>query len=162
MASGDALVRQLYEAFSRRDHQAMGQCYAPDATFSDPVFRGLSGPQVTGMWRMLCQRATDLRVEFRDVVTDGDRGSAHWEAWYSYGATGRPVHNVIEASFRFRDGRIAEHVDRFDLYRWSRQALGLKGVLLGWTPLVQSAIRKQAGAALQRFLEREAAAPGGP
>lgn len=129
----------------------MGRCYAPDAQFSDPVFPDLHGPQVSAMWRMLCTRATDLRIAFRDVFASGDTGSAHWEAWYTYSATGRPVHNVIDARFTFRDGLIVRHTDRFDLYAWARHALGPKGLLLGWAPPVQAAIRRQAAGALARF-----------
>lgn len=131
----------------------MAACYAPDAEFSDPVFRDLRGPEVPGMWRMLCERGTDLRIELGAISDDGRHGTAHWEAWYTFSATGRPVHNSIDASFVF-DGRlIRKHVDRFDLYAWARQALGLKGLLLGWSPPVQNAIRTQARRSLERFLQ---------
>ena len=78
------------------------------------------------MWRMLCKRGLDLELTHSDVQADDERGSARWAADYTLSGTGRAVHNEIEASFRFRDGLIAEHVDRFDLWRWSRQALGLR------------------------------------
>jgi ketosteroid isomerase-like protein len=145
------VVTRLYEAFAVRDHATMAGCYTPDARFSDPVFTALEGTQVAAMWRMLCERATDLRIRFRDVVVAGISGSAQWEAWYTYSATGRPVHNVISATFTLRDGLIAEHRDRFDLYRWARQALGTPGVLLGWTPFMQRAIRRRAAQSLARF-----------
>jgi ketosteroid isomerase-like protein len=145
------VISRLYEAFAIRDHVGMARCYTPDARFSDPVFTDLRGTQVALMWRMLCQRATDLRITYRDVSAEGNSGSAHWEAWYTYSATGRPVHNVIEAAFTFRDGRIATHRDHFDLYRWTRHALGTTGVLLGWTPFLQSAVRRKAALALVRF-----------
>lgn len=103
------------------------------------------------MWRMLCARGKDLRLEYSDVKGDANSGSAHWEAWYTFSATGRQVHNIIEARFTFADGLIATHTDAFDLYRWSRQALGLKGLLLGWSPLVRNAIRAQAARGLERF-----------
>jgi ketosteroid isomerase-like protein len=145
------VISRLYEAFAVRDHVGMARCYTPDARFSDPVFPDLRGTQVAAMWRMLCQRATDLRITYSDVSAEGNSGSAHWEAWYTYSATGRPVHNVIEAAFTFRDGRIATHRDHFDLYRWTRQALGTTGVLLGWTPFLRSAVRRKAALALVRF-----------
>ena len=72
-------------------------------------------------------------------------------ARYIFTGTGRPVVNDIQARFRFRDGLIAEHRDSFDLYRWSRQALGAKGLLLGWTPLVHNAVRRQAAQGLAAF-----------
>ncbi|MGH2356602.1 MAG: nuclear transport factor 2 family protein [Candidatus Limnocylindria bacterium] len=146
------LISRLYKAFGARDHEAMARCYSPEAHFSDPVFPDLQGSQIAGMWRMLCERATDLRIAFDSVAAKGDAGSAHWEAWYTYSATGRPVHNVIEARFDFRDELIVRHVDSFDLYAWSRQALGIRGILLGWAPPVQAAVRRQAQKALARHL----------
>ena len=32
------LIERFYAAFGRRDGDAMAACYAPDASFSDPVF----------------------------------------------------------------------------------------------------------------------------
>lgn len=149
--TGAELIARFYTAFAARDAETMARCYAPDAHFSDPVFPDLHGAAVGAMWRMLCSRAADLRIAFHDVTASGDTGAVHWEAWYTYSATGRPVHNVIAAAFTFRNGLIARHVDRFDLSAWARQALGLKGVLLGWAPPVHRAIRREAAKALERF-----------
>jgi ketosteroid isomerase-like protein len=158
-AANRALIERFYSAFARRDHATMASCYAPDARFSDPAFGELRGPEVAAMWRMLCERGTDLELDFSDVAADGERGSAHWVADYTFSATGRRVHNEIDASFRFRDGLIAEHDDRFSFWRWSRQALGPIGLVAGWTPLVQGKVRAQARANLDRFMA-EAAATG--
>jgi ketosteroid isomerase-like protein len=155
MSQHAELIRGFYSAFQRRDHAAMATCYAPDATFSDPVFRDLRGAQVGAMWRLLCERASDLRVVASGIQADADRGTARWDAWYSFSATGRPVHNAIQAAFQFRGGLIVQHIDRFDLYAWARQALGLKGVLLGWTPFVQRAIRAQAMRGLDSFMRKQ-------
>ena len=81
----------------------MAACYAPDATFRDPAF-DLAGAEVGAMWAMLCARGKDLALEWRDVRADDRAGSAHWEARYTFSVTGRPVHNVIDAAFTFRDG----------------------------------------------------------
>lgn len=149
-ANADTL-RRFYEAFARRDAATMAACYAPDVQFSDPVFTDLRGPQAGLMWKMLCERGKDLRLEFRDLRADDTSGSAHWEAWYTFSATGRKVHNIIDATFSFRDGRIVRHVDRFDLYRWARQALGPAGVLLGWSPLLQNKVRATAAKGLSDY-----------
>jgi ketosteroid isomerase-like protein len=149
-----AVVEALYRALSRRDGAAMAACYAPDATFSDPVFPDLHGEEVGAMWRMLCERAADIRVAASDIRADGVTGTAHVEAWYPFSATGRKVHNVIEASFRFSGGTIAAQRDSFDFWRWSRQALGPRGLLLGWTPLLRNAVRRQARRSLERAMGR--------
>ena len=151
-ASANAeLIDRFYTAFARRDHEAMAGCYTPDATFTDPVFQDLRGDEVRAMWRMLCERGADLELSHSAIETEGDRGSAHWVADYTFSGTGRAVHNEIDAGFRFEDGLIAEHRDSFDLWRWARQALGPVGVLLGWSPPVQAKIRSQARASLDEF-----------
>ena len=151
-ASANAeLIDRFYTAFARRDHEAMAGCYTPDATFTDPVFQELHGDEVRAMWRMLCERGADLELSHSAIETEGDRGSAHWVADYTFSGSGRAVHNEIDAGFRFEHGLIAEHTDSFDLWRWARQALGPVGVLLGWSPPVQAKIRSQARASLDEF-----------
>jgi ketosteroid isomerase-like protein len=152
------LVSDFYAAFARLDHAAMARLYAGDARFSDPVFRQLYGDEVTAMWRMLCTAATDLDISVRDVTANGDRAAATWDAHYTFTETGRRVHNVVEAHMIIADGRITRHDDHFDLWRWSRQALGPAGLLLGWTPLVRSQVRRRARQRLDRFIAGESPA----
>lgn len=151
------LVTRFYSAFQRRDGAAMASCYAPGVIFSDPVFPRLEGAHAGAMWRMLCERGADLEVTFRDVTADDARGSAHWDARYTFTQTGRKVLNRIDAAFEFSGGAIVRHTDSFDLHRWARQALGPVGLLLGWTPLVRNKVQKNAAAALAAW---EAKHPG--
>ncbi len=146
-----ALIERFYAAFSRRDAGAMTACYAADARFTDPVFN-LTGHEIGAMWAMLCERGRDLTLDWRDVRADDATGSAHWEPRYTFSATGRPVHNVIDSAFTFNGGLIATHVDTFDLWRWTRMALGARGTLLGWTPFVRKAIRAQAARGLEAWM----------
>lgn len=150
-----ALIRDFYSAFARKDGAAMAALYAPDARFSDPVFPSLTGREAGAMWRMFCEGpGTELRVEFSDVAGDERGGRAHWDAHYLFGPGKRPVLNRIDATFEIRDGRIVRHEDRFDFWRWSRMALGASGLLLGWSPIVRSAVRKQARARLDAYLAK--------
>jgi ketosteroid isomerase-like protein len=147
----DSLIERFYGAFGARDGDTMAACYRPDARFHDPVFEDLSGDEAGDMWRMLTGRANDLRIELLEHEAGDDTGSAHWRAHYTFVQTGRPVVNDIRASFRFDDGRIAEHVDDFSFHRWARQALGPTGLLLGWTPIVRTSVRRRARAGLDEF-----------
>jgi ketosteroid isomerase-like protein len=150
-AANARLIEQFYGAFGRRDVDAMLACYHPQVVFSDPVFGTLAAAEAGAMWRMLNGRARDLRVEFRDVRATERNGRAHWEAWYTFAATGRAVHNRIDAEFHFADALIVRHIDRFSLWRWAAMALGAKGALLGWVPSVRGAIRAQAAKGLAAF-----------
>lgn len=147
------LVTRFYDAFAQRDWASMASCYHPEVHFTDPVFE-LHGPRAALMWRMLCTQAQGLRLSHSGVRADDAQGGAHWEAHYDFSKTGRPVHNVIEARFEFRDGLIHRHADSFDFWRWSRQALGLPGWLLGWSGSLQGKVRAQAAKGLDVFEAR--------
>ena len=144
------LIETLYRSLAARDAAGMAACYHPEIHFTDEVF-DLRGAEVAAMWRMLCERGEDLSVEHHDVAADEATGRAHWDATYTFSATGRKVRNSIDASFRFRDGRIVRHVDRFDFWRWSRQALGLPGLLLGWSGLLRARVARTAAGSLARY-----------
>ncbi len=145
------LIERFYAAFAAKDPETMAGCYAPNVSFSDPVFPNLRGEEAGDMWRMLVARGKDLRLEYSGIEADDASGRAHWEAWYTFSATGRKVHNVIDARFVFEDGAIVEHHDSFDFGRWSRQAIGLPAILLGWTGLIRSKVQKTAGDGLAHF-----------
>ena len=149
-----AAIEAFYRAFDARDAAAMNALYAPDATFSDPAFGELDGDQVRAMWSMLTGQAKDLSVAVRDVVADDEAGSAHWTAEYTFTATGRRVVNEIDASFRFRDGQVVEHVDRFSFWSWSRQALGPAALVMGSNPVGHALVRRRARAQLAAFMAR--------
>jgi len=149
------LIEHFYAAFAARDGAAMAACYSADATFDDPVFPSLKSKEVGGMWRYLTGRSDDLQVELHEHEADGDRGSAHWIARYTFTQTGRKVVNDVRAEFHFAGGAIATHRDEFSFYRWASQALGPPGMLLGWTPVLRSSVRRQARAGLDKFLAAE-------
>jgi len=149
-----ATIERFYAAFARLDADAMQACYAADARFDDEVFSLAGAGEIGAMWRMLCEttKAQGLahwKLELSQVTDH----SAHWDAHYLFSATGRQVLNRIDAEFEF-DGRglITRHRDRFDFWAWSRQALGLPGLLLGWTPWLRRKVRARAAANLRRFM----------
>lgn len=147
------LVTRFYTALKASDIDGMIACYHDDIWFSDPVFPNLRGREVGAMWRMLGSGKATKRIDlwFDGVSADDVEGKAHWEAIYEFIETGRRVHNKIDATFAFRDGKIVRHQDRFDLWKWSAMALGMKGRMLGWLPPVQNAIRGKAAKNLSRF-----------
>jgi ketosteroid isomerase-like protein len=152
MHQNKELIETFYASFQKLDAEAMIGCYHPDIRFSDPVFPILAEPKVSGMWKMLCSQAKNFELTYTDVQANDRTGTAHWEARYDFSATGRRVHNRINAAFEFQDGKIIKHTDDFNFWKWSRMALGPVGVLLGWTPLLRKKVQGQAGERLARFM----------
>lgn len=151
MHPNEELLHRFYDAFARRDADAMAACYAKDCRFSDPVFPDLRGRDVMLMWRMLATSAKDLSIKVEGVVADADAGTARWAADYTFSRTGRSVHNEVESHVELRDGLIVRHVDSFPFWRWSRQALGPAGWLLGGTAWLKGRVRRDAAARLMAF-----------
>lgn len=130
----------------------MVACYHKNVIFSDPAFGTLTGDEARNMWRMLLERSQgDLKITFSDVMADEKTGSAKWRAEYTFGQTGRKVVNEITARFEFADGKIIKHTDSFDVWKWSRQALGLKGLLLGWSSFFQRKLNQQTNSQLKKY-----------
>ncbi len=75
MHPNEQLIQRFYEAFARRDAEAMAACYHRDVEFSDPVFPDLKGDEARDMWRMLASRAVDLEIRFKVLGADA-RGLA--------------------------------------------------------------------------------------
>lgn len=137
-------IRHFYSCFAAGDHQGMSACYHPEATFSDPVFPLLRGKEIHSMWHMLTLAGakSGMTVLHEDVKVESTRGTCVWKASYTFGPAKRPVNNVIRATMDFRDGKIIQHIDSFDFWKWSRMALGSTGLLLGWSPYLKTKVQK--------------------
>lgn len=146
------LIHHFYNSFAERNAEAMISCYDNNIVFTDPAFGTLNGDDAKNMWRMLIHRSKgNLKITYENVQADEKTGSANWIAEYIFAQTGRKVINRIAAKFEFQDGKIIKHTDHFNLWRWTQQAMGWKGLLFGWTPFIQSKIRKQTNQLLKAY-----------
>ena len=147
------LITSFYDAFIRGDAYGMTKCYDDNIIFCDPAFGTLKGDVAKKMWHMLIERSKgDLQISFSDLSADEQHGTAKWTAKYKFSKTGRKVVNHISAQFEFSNGKIIKHTDTFNLWNWSRQALGWKGYVLGWTPWMKIMIQKQSNKVLNKYI----------
>lgn len=151
----EKVINSFYKAFAKGKANEMVSHYHPDVVFEDPVFGQLKGDDAKSMWKMLIERSNgNLKITYSDVKVVRNTGEAKWEAVYPFGPEKRMVHNKISAEFEFKDGKIIKHSDRFDLWKWSRMALGFKGLLLGWSPLVQNKVKSQSKSLLKKYMQK--------
>lgn len=145
------IIEDFYTAFQKKDGETMASFYAPQSHFEDAVF-SLDGSKIGSMWKMLCAGGKDLTIQFSNVSADDQHGTAQWVAEYTFSATGRKVINRITANMTFKDGKIIFHKDHFSFWKWSSQALGLLGSLLGWSRVVRGKVQTLASKNLDAFI----------
>ena len=150
------VISKFYTAFQQLDYQTMNSCYSDDIVFNDPAFGLLRGDEAKSMWEMLCKNAKNFSLTFSNIqLLDEEYATCNWVATYTFSKTGRKVVNNIKAFMRLKDGKIIEHSDGFKLSKWAAQALGLPGVLLGWTGFMKRKIQKNARKNLVTFIEKK-------
>ena len=154
MTNHEELIHNFYSSFQKQDYQGMNNCYSDDIVFFDPAFGLLRGDEARAMWEMLCKNAKDFSLTFENIKhLDDEYSTCDWVASYTFSKTGRKVVNRIKANMRFADGKIVEHSDAFSLHKWSSQALGFSGWLLGWNSFFQRKIKNGAKRNLMKFME---------
>lgn len=157
MGNNEQIIQRFYTAFQQLDYATMQDCYSANPVFSDPAFGLLQGDEVKAMWEMLCKNAKNFSLTFSDIqLLDEEYATCQWVAVYTFSKTGRKVVNHVKAHMRIEDGKITEHTDKFDLWKWSRQALGLPGLLLGWSAFIANKVHKNARASLEKFMQARA------
>jgi len=156
MTTNETTIIKFYTAFANADAEKMCECYHPNLQFRDPAFGLLKGNEVCQMWKMLIERSNgNLKIDFSQIEANERLGSARWIATYNFSKTKRKVANTIVAKFHFQEGLIIKHIDDFDIWKWSKQALGIKGLLLGWTGFMQKKIQEQARMSLKKYCEEK-------
>ena len=156
MTNTENTITKFYTAFANGDFKSMSQCYTADAQFRDPIFGTLTGEHIPMMWKMLLERSNgNLKIIFSDCQANEFMGSTLWQATYLFSKTNKMVVNNIAAQFQFKDGLIIKHVDEFNLYKWSKQAFGVTGFLLGWTGFFQEKVQKQAQESLRKYIIKQ-------
>jgi ketosteroid isomerase-like protein len=152
-----ATIETFYNAFKNLDAEAMTACYHDGVVFEDPAFGILEGKRAKAMWAMLSesQKGKEFKVIFSDIKGNENEGTAHWEAFYTFSKTGRKVHNKIDAKFAFKDGLIIQHTDNFNLHKWARQAMGIKGLIFGGMGFFKAKLHKQTNSLLDRYIKEK-------
>ncbi len=157
------LLQKFYSSFSNGNAKGMIDCYHENIVFQDPAFGILKGNRAKYMWDMLLSKKdNDLRIDYKILKTDDKNGKVNWTARYNYGPKKRKVINKVTANFEFKDGKILKHTDDFNLWIWSKQALGTSGYLLGWSSYMRDQIQKKINKLLSSFIEKKTIPKSGP
>ncbi|MCY2688258.1 nuclear transport factor 2 family protein [Salinimicrobium sp. TH3] len=151
----EKIILEFFQAFQKGNAKAMNACYHKNVVFYDPVFGHIKGDRVRAMWYMLLEKSGgELNISFSEIQANDYNGSARWTASYYYGPSRRRVVNEVVGTFYIQNGKILQHTNHFDLWNWSRQALGFKGFLMGWTKSMKLEIQQESSKMLSRYIHK--------
>ena len=148
------LLNQFYSSFQKGNYMGMNACYADNIRFEDPAFGVLEGDRARSIWNMLLLKGQST-ITYDIVESTLTSGKVNWTASYKYGPHKRPVINHVNATFEISNGLIISHQDKFDLWQWSRQALGMSGLFLGWSNFMKDKIQQKTNRMLDAFMANE-------
>lgn len=145
------IIESFYTAFQNEDSKTMNSFLSEEINFEDPAFGKLKGDDVRFMWQFLTENSKDFSMTFSNIEANEKTGSAFWEAHYTIGATGNKVHNKIHSIFTFKEGKIVNHKDDFDLQKWVKQAFGSTIGLFGGSSFMRKTVQKKSNALLSKY-----------
>ena len=71
------LIEQLFAALDRHDPDAMAACYSDDKVrFHDIAFHIQDKARLHGMWRMICEGESGIRVTVKGIAANDQDGEA--------------------------------------------------------------------------------------
>ncbi len=148
------IITEFYNNFSEGNAQGMTQYYHKDIVFNDPIFGTLKKERAFKMWEMLLSKKSEhTTISFDNIIEKEGFITVNWTATYLFGPQQRKVVNNVLATFRFQENKIIEHSDSFDLWKWTRQALGTSGYLMGWSSFMQKKIQHKMELQLDDFIK---------
>lgn len=125
---------QLFRAIRFRDVTRAVAAYASEAQIMHPIVGKLTKDQLSGALTVFINRTKTY--ELHHEIRLAGPASAHvaWSIDHVLFVTGRRVRISGVSELVFEGDRIVLHRDYLSVRDWSRQALGLKGLVLSWIP----------------------------
>ena len=152
MNYNESILFKFFKAFENVNTIEMCACYHPKIQFNNPIFGSLTTNEVCDMWQMLMDSSVkNLKINFSEIQANEYSGTVQWIAKYNFGKKNRKIIHKIQGQFTFKEGFIIKHTDNFDFWKWSMQAYGWKGYLLGWTGFFQKKIQQNAIQSLKAY-----------
>jgi len=122
-AENIAIVRQLLNAVSSEDHAALERLVAPTWVNHDPSLPPMQGHegirQLSGMFHTAFP---DVRMEFEDVLADGDKVAARFcmtgtntGSFMGMPPSGKSINVTATGIFRLRDGKVTDNWVNLDV-----------------------------------------------
>ena len=138
------VLDQFFSAVALGEAAMAGRFYADDARIDLPPIglRDLPARDARRLWQVLLSDARDLHVQYAVMRADDHGGEVAWIARYTWPPTGRLVTQRLRGQYEFRAGRIVWQSEGFSLWDCARMALGSRGLLGGWNPLLRARLRR--------------------
>jgi ketosteroid isomerase-like protein len=143
------LVEQHYKAIQAKDADAILAVYAADCRIDHPLIGRMSKDEFSKAVQAFIRQTPDYELEFQISHAGAQRVDAEWALTHVFHLTGRTIRLAGATTYFLSANRITRHIDQFDRRAWSRQAMGMTGLVLsfvpGWRSFVERELRRALG-----------------
>jgi hypothetical protein len=143
------LVEQLFKAFQSKDTDAIFATYAADCQFDHPLIGRLSKNEFSMAIRAFMRATPDYELAFQINHTDAKRVDVEWTITHIFHLTAKVIKQHGTTTCFLSNNRIVQQIDKFDRRAWSRQAMGMTGLVLsfvpGWRSFIERELRRALG-----------------
>ena len=152
MKDYNSVLNEFFIAFTNHDVETMLSYYHKDIIYDDIGFGKQKGENAKAVWYFLLGKVDkNAVITFSNIQITKNKGQVNWTTKYTFGK--RKIINQVTATFHFKDGKIIYHKDDYSLWKWSQQAFGIVGYLIGWSWLFSWFIRWQMQQLLRNFIK---------
>jgi hypothetical protein len=147
-------IETYFDAFSKGDYRTMRSLCDPKITFNDPVYTSLQGKSVFALHHFMAERRICPTITIRSISEKGNRVKVKWTNEYEYATYKTHISIDVRSIFHFEHTSIISQTDQYNLWKWSKMALGFTGTYLGWTPMFRSTLRRSSQQSLATFIQK--------
>lgn len=155
MNANEELLHIFFRSLKSKNFIQLADCYAKNATFTNPVYISLNKTLTVAMFNMYIRNAENLRLDFKNITADHHSGSAEWLITYTTAKKNKVVIKYLKSHFTFKNEKIVKQVDDFNFYNYIRQIKGATGFMFGWARLYKTSVQNSAMKELIRFKDND-------
>ncbi|MBF0238087.1 MAG: nuclear transport factor 2 family protein [SAR324 cluster bacterium] len=154
MASHQIRLESFFKAIIQLDYEAISSFYSPEAVYSSPVFDKITGPEIHGMWRLVCEMSHEIDIKIGHIEVHDQECEVSWLLKYDIPVLKKIIEQPVHSIFKMDGNGIISHEDQYNFAQWSGMLLGHWGVTFGHLSLLQLFFRKVVRQVLLRDMRR--------
>jgi hypothetical protein len=143
------IIDRLFKAFQSKDADAILAAYSAKCQFNHPLIGCMSKDEFSKAVQIFIRETPDYELAFQINHVSAKRVEVEWTMTHIFHLTGRIIKQNGKTTCFLSANSVVRQIDQFDRRIWSRQAMGVTGLVLsfvpGWKSFIERELRNTLG-----------------